>query len=252
MHVLISLNFVLFKLNPERFFVLEKKGILMPEKNVNILLVADDTVITRKIKSALSELLSPVFTITICRYLRTAFDRLKRGDISLILLDLYLTDSQGVRTFDSVREDFSYIPCIVIIGMDSLDDGKESVRKGALEAMLRESITSVIICRMILHALEKHHRNVSTQNIVIRKPTVKILAEEKKNAKITKKGKVGLGISSLGILTSLIELQRELLKNGNSNNMMTNITLLIMFVIMFFVFKNATLMSGENNGGSES
>lgn len=65
--------------------------------HVRVLLVEDDPCCARSVVDALG---GTAFTVEWVRRLSEGIDRLMRRDIGAVLLDLFLTDSQGMETFE--------------------------------------------------------------------------------------------------------------------------------------------------------
>lgn len=110
----------------------------MNRKQINILLVDDDTADRKLARLALqSGLQSMEFIIDQAETLTKAFDILKKTDIDLVLLDLGLPDSTGIDTVVKLRNTNPNIPIIVLTGLADEQVGVEAIRKGAIDYMTK-------------------------------------------------------------------------------------------------------------------
>ncbi|MBF0506566.1 MAG: diguanylate cyclase, partial [Nitrospirae bacterium] len=87
--------------------------------------------------------------------LADGIERISRGGIDVIILDINLPDSGGLETLDYVLDMTNNIPIIVIAG--SCDDafGMEAVRRGAQDYLVKGEIESRTLMRAISYAIER-------------------------------------------------------------------------------------------------
>src|SRR3954462_7684957 len=83
---------------------------------LKVLLIEDNAIDARLIQIMLSEAGSGFFELHRSERLRSGLDRLREGDIGLVLLDLSLPDSQGLSTFTTVYQESRGVPIIVMSG----------------------------------------------------------------------------------------------------------------------------------------
>ena len=77
------------------------------------------------------------------------------GMFDIILLDLALPDSQGLETFTKLMERASYIPIIVLTGLDDVDLAVETVRRGAQDYLVKGHHDGDTLLRAIRYAVER-------------------------------------------------------------------------------------------------
>lgn len=68
----------------------------------------------------------------------------------LILLDLYLPDSQGLATFQTIHTHSPSIPVVVLTGVQSDSIGVEAVSQGAQDFLVKTGLTSELLVRSIV------------------------------------------------------------------------------------------------------
>ena len=89
----------------------------MTSEPMKVLLVEDNPGDVRLIREMLKEAKPPLAALEETPSLMTAFDRLAKGGIDAVLLDLGLPDSQGLGTFVKLHHQFPRLPIVVLTGL---------------------------------------------------------------------------------------------------------------------------------------
>ena len=99
----------------------------------------------------------PSRTVALTHETRLAdgLDRLDRGAIDVVLLDLNLPDSTGIETVETVREHDDTVPVIVLTGNRDRELGVEALRRGVEEYLVKDEISADILIRSVHHAIER-------------------------------------------------------------------------------------------------
>jgi PAS domain S-box-containing protein len=89
------------------------------------------------------------------KQLSTGLANLKEESFDGLLVDLGLSDSQGIDTFKKIHDQAPQIPIVVITGL--ADDGlaMRAVREGAQDYLVKGQIDSNLLIRSIRHAIER-------------------------------------------------------------------------------------------------
>ncbi len=87
--------------------------------------------------------------------LRSARAVLEERDVSGILCDLNLPDSNGLATCTSLLDDYPHIPVTVITGDTTPHLGVEALRIGALDFLIKEELSPAVLWRSLSHGLER-------------------------------------------------------------------------------------------------
>ena len=82
----------------------------------------------------------------------------------LVLIDLCVTDSQGLQTFRRIRQALPDLPIIVQSGMDERGQAVTAVREGAQDYLVKGHFTSDQLVRSIRYALERHQTELALRN----------------------------------------------------------------------------------------
>jgi DNA-binding NarL/FixJ family response regulator len=84
-----------------------------------------------------------------------ARDRLQRGGIDIILLDLNLPDSKGLETFQKLRAAAPSLPIVILTGLDDEKLAIKAVEKGAQEYLLKDQLDDSALVRALRYALAR-------------------------------------------------------------------------------------------------
>src|ERR1700730_13356567 len=79
-----------------------------------ILLIQKDPAGAGATRAALAETKGRTFSVDWARDLAAGVDRLNRGPIDAVLLDLFLSDCQGLATFDQLRQGAPHVPILIV------------------------------------------------------------------------------------------------------------------------------------------
>ncbi|MEX1191639.1 MAG: response regulator [Brumimicrobium sp.] len=126
----------------------------MTEK-INILLVDDNPADIFLIKDLLldSDLLIPTFFET--DSVQGALNILKKERIDLILLDMFLPDSSGVETFNSVYEKHPETSIIILSGLSDKNIAFKTVQAGAQDFLLKGEFDERLLEKSIIYSIER-------------------------------------------------------------------------------------------------
>jgi len=124
------------------------------EGPVRILLVEDSIGDARLFQELLAEAKTP-FSIHHVRRLSEAAERLRQGDIDLVMSDLSLPDSQGLETFTKLHAAAPQVPVIVLSGLDDETLAVETVERGAQDYLVKGRADTHLLVRSIRYALKR-------------------------------------------------------------------------------------------------
>lgn len=86
---------------------------------------------------------------------------LQQNSLDVILLDLNLPDSQGLKSLSAMQKIAAEIPIVVITGMDEEEIALASLNEGAQDYLIKEKISSKLFQKTITCALECHQNPTS-------------------------------------------------------------------------------------------
>ena len=85
----------------------------------------------------------------------SGLERLSKGGLDIVLLDLTLPDSYGFDTFAQVIENAPKIPIILLTGLEDESLGTVAVKSGAQDYLVKGQIEERLLARSIRHAIER-------------------------------------------------------------------------------------------------
>ncbi len=130
----------------------------MTSEPIKVLLVEDNPADVRLIREMFKEAKVSWPAPEDTPSLMTAVDRLAKGGIDAVLLDLGLPDSQGISTFEKLHNQFPRTPIVVLTGLTDEELGLRAVREGAQDYLVKGQVVSQWLCRSILYAIERMER----------------------------------------------------------------------------------------------
>ncbi len=88
-------------------------------------------------------------------HLEDGLERVQSDPIDLVLLDLNLPDSEGLRTLETVSEQGDETPIVVLTGLRDQQVGVRAIQRGAEDFLVKDEVTSELLVRTIHHAIER-------------------------------------------------------------------------------------------------
>ena len=138
----------------------------------SVLLIEDDPAVAGVIQEALADLSDSPFIVEWVRRLCDGLERVSRGGIAAVLLDLFLPDSQGINTFSTLSLAAPGVPVLVLGGLSDEDTAKEAVNRGAQDYLLKIRLDNYSLTRAL-------------HSVIARKAVEDALFLEKERAQVT-------------------------------------------------------------------
>lgn len=129
----------------------------MQTKSIRLLMIEDNVLDVEIVRELLLDARWLSITIEHCATLATGIERLQNSHlpIDVALLDLSLTDAQGLKCFYQVHQAFPELPLIILSG--NIDDALalEAVQHGAQDYLVKGKFNSKLLQRSIFYAIER-------------------------------------------------------------------------------------------------
>ncbi|MBN2224753.1 MAG: response regulator [Deltaproteobacteria bacterium] len=122
---------------------------------IKVLLIEDDTGFARMVQEMIAEIDGGPFTFERVENLEKGIDRVKKGRIDVVLLDLLLPDSEGIFTFFKIREVCTDIPVVVLSALEDDETAILAVREGAQDYLFKGIVNPAVLVRSIRHSIER-------------------------------------------------------------------------------------------------
>jgi len=133
------------------------------------LLVEDDQGDARLIRDALSNA-EPHwgrFDLEVVDRLAAGVQRLSKGDIAAVLLDLSVPDHRGLEALFNLREHAAETPIIVLTTAADQAWGIKAVNAGAQDFLVKGKIDGSLLARSLRHAIDRKRLETSLQQMTL-------------------------------------------------------------------------------------
>ncbi|KPA11935.1 diguanylate cyclase (GGDEF) domain-containing protein [Candidatus Magnetomorum sp. HK-1] len=127
----------------------------MPETETHVLLIEDNPIDILLTREMLSKRKKTTYTLKTVNCLKDGINILQNEQPDVILLDLYLPDSQGIKTFDTLFGLMLDVPIIVCTALEDENTALLGVNNGAQDYLLKGNITAALLSRSIKYAIER-------------------------------------------------------------------------------------------------
>lgn len=158
-----------------------------------VLLIEDQAFIADLVARTLEKSVRPSFVVETAGRLSLGLDRLAGKQFDIVLLDLVLPDSDGIRTFTQVHKKAHQLPIVVLTGEDDEELGVGAVNQGAQDYLVKGEVSSTALVRSLRYAIERHRMlteigqyaqelqtmEASLRNIISRSPDSILILDEK-------------------------------------------------------------------------
>ncbi len=135
----------------------------MNNEQINVLQIEDNPGDVRLIQEMLKECKRLQYHFEEAHSLEEGKQRIKKGDIDVVLLDLGLKESYGLETLKELLCSEFKIPVIIVMTiMDDEELGISAVKEGAQDYLIKGQINGHLLCRSIQYAIE---RNIAKERL---------------------------------------------------------------------------------------
>ncbi|RLB08274.1 MAG: hypothetical protein DRG50_00270 [Deltaproteobacteria bacterium] len=162
----------------------------MNDKLIKVLLIEDNPGYAELMQVVLTKTKGAQFNLDCAKRLSQGLERLGKGDIDVVLLDLSLPDSKGLDTFFKVFERIPEVPIIVLTATDDEALAVKAVQAGAQDYLVKGQVNHNLLVRSIHYAIERHR----IQEELRRQTTRKLRSSEARFLNILEKNADGIVI----------------------------------------------------------
>lgn len=132
-----------------------------------ILLVEDDPDDVWIMRGLLGDRWDTPFELIHAEMLSVGLQHCARGGFDLILLDLMLPDSRGLKTFLDMSAGAGDVPVVVLTGETNEQLGVQAVQAGAQDYLVKGQLDDHLLVRSIRFAIERHQRRLAESALQI-------------------------------------------------------------------------------------
>lgn len=133
----------------------ERLMLKMSNQRIKVLLIEDNPDHAELIRSMLADAKGSLFEIERVDLLSAGLERLVEGGVDLVLLDLSLSDCQGMDTFVKVHAQAPDVPVVVLSALDNEKIAIQAVHAGAQDYLAKGQIDSKLLGRSLVYAIER-------------------------------------------------------------------------------------------------
>lgn len=123
--------------------------------SIQVLLIEDSTADARLLREFLRETLYDEFHLTHVERLGKALQQLESNTYDVILLDLTLPDSDGLRSLNTLLNQAPSIPIVVLTNTNNPELAVEAVRQGAQDYLVKRQMHHEVLVRSLRYAIER-------------------------------------------------------------------------------------------------
>lgn len=132
-------------------------------KPIRILLIEDNPGDARLLQEMLADAKDRRFDLECADRLSTGLERLANSGADVVLLDLGLSESQGLETLSRVRAQAPKTPIVVMTGLGDETTAVKAVQEGAQDYLVKGEIDTRLLARSIRHAIERNRLMVELE-----------------------------------------------------------------------------------------
>lgn len=138
---------------------------------IRLLLIEDSPDDALLIREFLSETRQTRFEVEHVELLAAALDRVSRGGIDAVLLDLQLPDSRGLDTFRGVQTADPTLPIVVLSGFEDETTALTAVQEGAQDYLVKGQVRTAELEKTLRYAIERKRtsRDLAERNAELQK-----------------------------------------------------------------------------------
>jgi two-component system, cell cycle response regulator len=137
------------------------------QEPVHILLLEDNTEYAQMLQTTLASAPSVHYHITHCIELGQALRQLTDKHFHLLLLDLFVPDSQGYDTFTRCQEQSPDTPVVVLTALEDEELALMAVRHGAQDYLVKGQVSHKMLLRALRYAIERQSGQTSLQRLTL-------------------------------------------------------------------------------------
>ncbi|MCB0010347.1 MAG: EAL domain-containing protein [Anaerolineales bacterium] len=135
----------------------------MSGEPIRILLIEDDWGDAELLQELLRERGESEFSITWVQWLHTGLEQLQGAEFDLVLLDLFLPDSQGPETIVRLGEQAAHLPIVILSGFTDENIAMQALQNGAQDYIVKGEVDSQVVVRALRYAIERKQAQLALQ-----------------------------------------------------------------------------------------
>ena len=127
----------------------------MGDKAIKVLMIDDNPAAISLMRYLLEDAKDVTVTLEHASRLESGIERLMKGGIDVVLLDILLPDSRGFRSFTDLHAAVPDVPVIILSGIDDEALALKMVTDGAQDYLVKGEVVTNLLVRTIRCAIER-------------------------------------------------------------------------------------------------
>lgn len=128
----------------------------MEKKEYRVLVIEDDPNAFLLVSERLAQTKNPVFEVFRSKHMQSGLERLAKGGIDVVLLDLLLPDSRGIDSFQTIYNGFPDVPIIILTSVDDDELAAKAIAGGAQDYLTKGNFDRELLVKSICYAIGRH------------------------------------------------------------------------------------------------
>ncbi|MEP6691827.1 MAG: diguanylate cyclase [Gemmatimonadaceae bacterium] len=133
------------------------------------LVIEDNPEDVRPLRAALEQHINGArgssFRVVHADRLVTGLQRLAQEHVDIVLLDLMLPDSRGLKTLGHIQRQTPSIPIVVMVALDDESLGIQAVQRGAQDYLVKGQLGPSLVARALRYAIERQQLHVTLRQL---------------------------------------------------------------------------------------
>lgn len=138
----------------------------MELRTLQILCVSDDPASTCLIKIALGSASHPDYEVRVVPSLHDSYEALESQYFDLVVLDLQLPSTRGLKTLDEFRRINRRIPVIVLVEANLNSVTHHALERGAQDYLLKDDLCEATMVRAIRYAIQRQASRTENKRLL--------------------------------------------------------------------------------------
>src|ERR1700694_5481092 len=131
-----------------------------------VLLIEADADVAAELLDELNSATEERFHVEWVTELSSGMERLRRGGVGAVVLDLTLPDSHGVETFDKLFHAASRVPILILSAADVEEMAREGVLRGSQNYMVRNQSVSYRLREVVRTMIDRRAAEAVVEALV--------------------------------------------------------------------------------------
>ncbi len=123
--------------------------------SIPVLLVEDNSVDAYLLIEMLEKAEAEPWEIVATKSLKSALEILSNSSFAVVLLDISLPDSKGLKTITRIQTVAPDVPIVVLTGTDDREIALQALARGAQDYLVKGNISTDVLVRVIHYAIER-------------------------------------------------------------------------------------------------